>query len=87
MTADFVHSRLRKTDYTEEDRAEIADRTKRMVDAGKDLYVFFKHEDTPAGALYAEELLLNRRQMESGGPSKPSCLASDPNLRLPLDGK
>jgi hypothetical protein len=28
-----------------------------LRDQGKDVYVFFKHEDTPAGALYAEELL------------------------------
>jgi hypothetical protein len=28
-----------------------------MLAAGRDVYVFFKHEDTPAGAVYAEELL------------------------------
>ena len=37
--------------------AEIADRVRRMLADGRDVYVFFKHEDTPAGAVYAEELL------------------------------
>jgi uncharacterized protein YecE (DUF72 family) len=57
ITADFVYSRLRKPDYTVEDRAEIANRAEQLLAKGKDVYVFFKHEETPAGALYAEELL------------------------------
>ena len=28
-----------------------------MREGGRDVYAFFKHEETPAGALYAEELL------------------------------
>jgi len=56
-TADFVCMRLRKPGYTETDRDEIAARTRTLLEEGKDLYVFFKHEDTPEGALYAEELL------------------------------
>ncbi|MBZ5600694.1 MAG: DUF72 domain-containing protein [Acidobacteriia bacterium] len=57
ITADFVYSRLRKEDYSAEERAEIASRVRGLLDQGRDVYVFFKHEDTPAGALYAEELL------------------------------
>jgi len=57
ITANFVYSRLRKEDYTPEERAEIGTRVRRLVDEGRDVYVFFKHEETPAGALYAEELL------------------------------
>lgn len=57
LTAPFVYVRLRKPDYTPEDRAEIARRARRMLDSGRDVYAFFKHEETPAGALYAEELL------------------------------
>ena len=57
VTADFVYVRLRKEDYSQEERAEIADRVKRQLDDGRDVYCFFKHEDTPAGARYAEELL------------------------------
>jgi uncharacterized protein YecE (DUF72 family) len=57
VTAPFVYVRLRKDDYSLEERKEIADRTSRLLSDGRDVYVFFKHEDTPAGALYAEELL------------------------------
>ena len=57
VTAGFVYVRLRKDDYSPEERQEIADRVRRLMETGRDVYVFFKHEDTPAGALYAEELL------------------------------
>jgi uncharacterized protein YecE (DUF72 family) len=57
VTAGFVYVRLRKEDYSPEERAEIANRVKGMMSGGRDVYVFFKHEDTPAGAVYAEELL------------------------------
>lgn len=57
VTADFVYFRLRKSEYLPEERAEIAAQVKQMLASGKDVYVFFKHEESPAGALYAEELL------------------------------
>jgi uncharacterized protein YecE (DUF72 family) len=57
VTAGFVYVRLRKEDYSPEERAEIANRVQGMLSGGRDVYVFFKHEDTPAGAVYAEELL------------------------------
>ena len=57
ITAPFVYSRLRKDEYSAEERQEISGRVEQMMGAGSDCYVFFKHEDTPAGALYAEELL------------------------------
>jgi uncharacterized protein YecE (DUF72 family) len=66
LTAPFVYVRLRKPDYTPEDRAEIAQRAHRLLKgasdsgasdaSGRDVYAFFKHEETPAGAIYAEEL-------------------------------
>ncbi len=56
ITADFVYSRLRKPDYSPADRVEIGDRVRQIVASNKDAYVFFKHEETAAGALYAEEL-------------------------------
>ena len=56
VTADFVYSRLRKPEYSAADREEIAHRVGQIL-ASKDAYVFFKHEETPEGALYAEELL------------------------------
>jgi uncharacterized protein YecE (DUF72 family) len=57
ITASFVYARLRMPEYSEQDRAEIAARVDELLKGGHDVYVFFKHEDTPAGALYAEELL------------------------------
>jgi uncharacterized protein YecE (DUF72 family) len=57
ITADFVYYRLRKPDYTEQDVDAFAGRTKDLLATGKDLYLMFKHEETPAGALNAEMLL------------------------------
>jgi uncharacterized protein YecE (DUF72 family) len=56
LTADFVYYRLRKPEYSEEERKAIADRARELLAQDKDLYLFFKHEETPAGALYAEEI-------------------------------
>ena len=44
-------------DYSPDDRAAIADSVRNLLGKGKDVYVFFKHDETPDGALYAEELL------------------------------
>src|SRR6266446_1408897 len=57
ITADFVYYRLRKPEYSAEDRKKIRDSAHRMVADGKDVFLFFKHEGTPEGALYAEEIL------------------------------
>jgi uncharacterized protein YecE (DUF72 family) len=57
ITSGFVYSRLRMPEYSAEDRKEIADRVQELLESNRDVYVFFKHEETPAGALYAEELL------------------------------
>jgi uncharacterized protein YecE (DUF72 family) len=57
ITADFVYARLRKEDYTDADRLAIAARVREQLSAGRDVYAFFKHEETPAGAIYAEQLL------------------------------
>lgn len=55
-TADFSYFRLRKEKYSAQARKVIAHRVGRGRKRG-DAYVYFKHEDTPEGALYAEELL------------------------------
>ncbi len=57
ITGDFVYFRLRKPDYSAADRQIIASRVASLLERGKDVFVYFKHEDTPDGALYAEELL------------------------------
>jgi uncharacterized protein YecE (DUF72 family) len=57
ITADFVYFRLRKPDYSAEDVEAIAGRARGLFEQGKDLFLMFKHEDTPDGALHAEEVL------------------------------
>jgi uncharacterized protein YecE (DUF72 family) len=57
ITADFTYHRLRKPEYSPEDRLRIAAVARNVLAAGKDVFLFFKHEDTPEGALYAEEIL------------------------------
>jgi uncharacterized protein YecE (DUF72 family) len=56
LTADYTYFRLRKGDYSEVARAEIAERTGSLLADGRDVYVYFKHEEDPNGALWAEEL-------------------------------
>jgi uncharacterized protein YecE (DUF72 family) len=57
LTADFVYYRLRKPDYTPADIESFAARARDLLATGRDLYLMFKHEDTPEGALNAELLL------------------------------
>jgi uncharacterized protein YecE (DUF72 family) len=57
LTADFVYLRLRKPDYSASELSEIGKRAQQYLRNGYPTYAIFKHEDTPAGALYAERLL------------------------------
>jgi uncharacterized protein YecE (DUF72 family) len=56
QTADFSYLRLRKDSYSVGARKAL---TKRVADLAKhgEVYVYFKHEKTPEGALHAEALL------------------------------
>jgi uncharacterized protein YecE (DUF72 family) len=56
QTANFAYLRLRKEKYTPKERKEMERRVARLA-AGGDVFVYFKHEDTPEGALSAESLL------------------------------
>ena len=56
-TADFAYLRLRREPYDQTARKEISSRCTELLSGG-DVYAYFKHEDDPAGALHAEELLL-----------------------------
>jgi len=55
-TADFSYFRLRKQEYSASDR-QVLQREIAEASARGDVFVYFKHEDTPEGALYAEALL------------------------------
>src|SRR6202035_2224972 len=64
QTAGFTYFRLRKQSYSPQERAELAAQAIELAQKG-DVFTYFKHEDTPEGALYAEELLAAAKQAES----------------------
>jgi uncharacterized protein YecE (DUF72 family) len=56
QTADFAYLRLRKERYSAKESKALEQRVTKLASAG-DVFVYFKHEDTPEGALHAEKLL------------------------------
>jgi uncharacterized protein YecE (DUF72 family) len=56
-TAALVYYRFRKPSYSGDERHSMIDRIKEHMAVGRDVYAYFKHEETPEGALYAVELL------------------------------
>jgi uncharacterized protein YecE (DUF72 family) len=52
----FGYLRLRKMEYSEEDLAAWAARIRPAVDAGRDVFCYFKHEDKTAGPKLAERM-------------------------------
>jgi uncharacterized protein YecE (DUF72 family) len=56
-TASFVYYRFRKPNYPPDERKAMVDRIQQHLDAGRDVFAYFKHEETPEGVLYARELL------------------------------
>jgi len=57
VTADFCYYRFRKPSYTAEERGAMVSRIKEHLAAGRDVFAYFKHEETPEGAIYAVEIL------------------------------
>jgi uncharacterized protein YecE (DUF72 family) len=55
QTADFAYLRLRKEEYSAAERQVLARKIAELLKVG-DAYVYFKHEETPEGALNAERL-------------------------------
>ena len=56
-TSAFAYARLRKREgYTEDDIVAWAARLRPILAAGKDVYAYFRHDDTGANALSAERL-------------------------------
>ena len=64
-TAGFTYYRFRKPTYTGEERTSMIDRIRQHIAEGRDVYAYFKHEETPAGALYAVETLQELGEMEA----------------------
>lgn len=57
VTAGFAYYRFRKPNYTGDERRDMIARIQEHVAAGRDVFAYFKHEETPEGALYAVDLL------------------------------
>jgi uncharacterized protein YecE (DUF72 family) len=57
VTADFAYYRYRKPTYTAEERKAMVARIREHLAAGRDVFAYFKHEETPEGALYAVDVL------------------------------
>ena len=57
ITADFCYYRYRKPEYSANERRAMVDRMQEHLRAGRDTYAYFKHEETPQGAIYAVDVL------------------------------
>lgn len=57
ITADFAYYRYRKPEYSVQERQAMVGRIREHMDQGRDVFAYFKHEETPQGALYAAEVL------------------------------
>jgi uncharacterized protein YecE (DUF72 family) len=57
VTADFCYYRYRKPEYSADERRAMVNRMREHMNAGRDTYAYFKHEETPQGAIYAVDVL------------------------------
>jgi len=64
VTADYAYYRYRKPSYTAGERQAMVARIREHLAAGRDVFAYFKHEETPEGVLYAVDVL-----QAVGGPS------------------
>ncbi len=62
VTAPFVYYRFRKPSYSGEERREMVARILEHRAAGREVFAYFKHEETPEGALYAADMLREVQQ-------------------------
>ena len=56
VTADYAYYRYRKPSYAADERTAMVGRIREHLAAGRDVFAYFKHEETPDGALYALEV-------------------------------
>ena len=57
VTGAFAYYRFRKPNYTGEGRQAMVDRIRQHLAEQRNVFAYFKHEETPDGALYAVDLL------------------------------
>jgi len=66
VTADFCYYRYRKPSYTPDERRVMIGRIQEHLAAGRNVFAYFKHEETPEGAIYAVEMLKELTDERSG---------------------
>lgn len=71
ITADFVYLRLRKPEYTESELESIRWRIRQYLTNGYTTFAIFKHEESPAGAVNAVNLL----RANTPTPDEPSVVS------------
>jgi uncharacterized protein YecE (DUF72 family) len=72
--APFRYLRLREPPYEEDALQALARQLRPLLDGGIDVYCYFKHEDEPRGARYAERLL--ELTASGAGPGPPPARPS-----------
>jgi uncharacterized protein YecE (DUF72 family) len=72
--APFRYLRLREPPYEEDALQALAGQLRPLLDGGVDVYCYFKHEDDPRGARYAERLL--ELTASDAGPDAPPARPS-----------
>lgn len=65
-TAEFVYYRFRKPSYTGDEKQSMIGRIRQHLAEGRNVFAYFKHEETAAGAIYAQEL---RREIAGNSES------------------
>jgi uncharacterized protein YecE (DUF72 family) len=62
VTGAFAYYRYRKPSYSAEERRAVLARIAEHLSAGRNVFAYFKHEETPEGALCAVDLLRGARE-------------------------
>jgi uncharacterized protein YecE (DUF72 family) len=65
VTGAFAYYRFRKPTYTPEERRAMVKSIETHLAAGRDVFAYFKHEETPEGALYAVNVLREREKHDT----------------------
>lgn len=56
-TGNYAYYRYRKPEYSGDERSAMLKAINAHLQQGRDVFAYFKHEETPQGALYAVEVL------------------------------
>jgi len=80
ITADFCYYRYRKPQYTPDERVAMVGRIRDHLANSRNVFAYFKHEETPEGALYAVDLLKAVETLLATSPAGTRAVTS-PSVR------